>query len=192
MTPGRDALRETLAAIDAKDFQRAGEAALRGVARPLRVAGESLADLLERFAKPEDDAIVWRDKVLAALDEAVPSVLDAVLVLYANVLFHRLVQPKEEPLFDLDVPSNEDVASAAVTEIQTRGLDGAADHFTHAAANGAAKLVTAIMGVAELWSSCAEDGSRLAAFYDSAEGTAEEMLATAKTLRLAAGVLRAA
>ncbi len=192
MTAGRDALRETLAAIDGKDYQRAGEAALRGVARPLRLAGESLADLLERFAKPEDDALAWRDKVLGALDDAVPNVLDAVLVLYANVLFHRLVAPKPEPLFALDVPSNEDVAKTAAAEIETRGMEGAADHFTHAAANDAAKLVSSIMNVAELWSSCADDGSRLAAFYDSAEGAAAQMLATAKTLRVAAGVLRAA
>lgn len=191
MTAGRDALRETLAAIDAKEYQRAGEAALRGVATPLRLAGESLADLLERFAKPEDDPVVWRDKVLAALDGAVPNVLDAVLVLYANVLFHRLVQPKEEPLFELDVPSNADVTRTAAAEVAARGLEDAAGHFTDAAANDAAELVEAIMNVAELWAGCAEDASRLGPFYESAETAAEQMLATAKSLRLAAGVLRA-
>lgn len=190
VTPGRDALRETLAAIDAKDYQRAGEAALRGVATPLRLAGESLAEMLERFAKPGDDAAAWRDRVLAALDEAVPNVLDAVLVLYANVLFHRLVAPKEKPLFDLDVPSNDDVLKSAHGEIVARGAESAAEHYATAAANESGKLVESIVKVAELWSSCADDGKNLAAFYDSAESTAEEMLSTAKTLRMAAGVFR--
>lgn len=192
MTPGRDALRETLSAIDAKDYQRAGEAALRGVATPLRLAGESLAELLERFAADEKDARVFREGVLGALDEAVPNVLDAVLVLYANVLFHRLVAPKEEPLFDLDVPSNEDVAKTAAAEIGRLGGEAAASHFSDVAANDAARLVEAVMEVAELWASCADDGSKLSSFYRSAEGAAEQMLAATKTLRVAAGVLRAA
>lgn len=189
-TPGRDALRETLAAIDAKEYQRAGEAALRGVATPLRLAGESLAEMLESFATPGDDAGAWRDRVLDALDRAVPAVLDAVLVLYANVLFHRLVAPKENPLFDLDVPSNEDVLRTAREEIGTRGATGAAEHYANVATSESGKLVEAVVKVAELWSSCADDAENLAAFYDSAEGTAEQMLSAAKSLRLAAGVFR--
>lgn len=189
-TPGRDALRETLAAIDAKDYQRAGEAALRGVATPLRLTGEALADMLESFARPGDDPGTWRDKVLDAIDLAVPAVLDAVLVLYANVLFHRLVAPKEKPLFDLDVPSNEDVLKTALAEIGARGAEGAAEHYANLATTESGKLVESVVKVAELWSSCADDGQNLAAFYESAESTAEEMLSTAKALRLAAGVFR--
>jgi hypothetical protein len=189
-SPGREALRETLAAIDAKDYQRAGEAALRGVATPLRLAGESLAEMLESFARPGEDAVAWRDRVLSALDEAVPNVLDAVLVLYANVLFHRLVAPKEKELFDLDVPSNDDVLRTAHEEIASRGAEAAAEHFATAAANESGKLVEAIVKVAEHWSACAEDSKNLATFYESAEETAEQMLVTAKTLRLAAGVFR--
>jgi hypothetical protein len=190
LQPGRDALRETLSAIDAKDYQRAGESALRGVATPLRLAGESLAVLLEGFAQPGDDAAQWRDRVLAALDEAVPAVLDAVLVLYANVLFHRLVAPTEKALFELDVPSNEDVLRMASGEIAARGAEGAAEHFATVATNDSGKLVESVVKVAELWSSCADDEKNLAAFYESAEDTAEQMLSTAKTLRLAAGVFR--
>lgn len=189
-TPGRDALRETLAAIDAKDYQRAGEAALRGVATPLRLTGETLADMLERFAQPDEDPVVWRDKVLDAIDAAVPAVLDAVLVLYANVLFHRLVAPREKPLFDLDVPSNDDVLKTAHEEIATRGAEGAAEHYANLATNESGKLVESVVKVAELWSSCADDGQNLAAFYESSESTAEQMLSTAKALRLAAGVFR--
>src|SRR5687768_8812990 len=103
---GRDALKQTLAAIDAQEWQRAGEIALRSVAHPLRLEGEALADLLESFAKPQEDPRAWRDKVVHALEVAVPLVLDAALALYANVLFHRLIKPREEPLFDLDVPPN--------------------------------------------------------------------------------------
>jgi hypothetical protein len=189
-TPGREALRETLAAIDAKDYQRAGESALRGVATPLRLAGESLAEMLESFARPGDDAVEWRDRVLDGLDKAVPAVLDAVLVLYANVLFHRLVAPKEKPLFDLDVPSNDDVLRSAQSEIASRGAEGAAEHYATLAANESGKLVESVVKVAELWSSCADDEKNLAAFYESAEDTAEQMLSTAKTLRLSAGVFR--
>jgi hypothetical protein len=189
-TPGRDALRETLSAIDAKEYQLAGETALRGVATPLRVAGESLAEMLESFARPGDDPVAWRDRVLDALDQAVPAVLDAVLVLYANVLFHRLVAPREKPLFDLDVPSNDDVLRMAREEIGARGAEGAAEHFANAATNESGKLVEAVVKIAELWSSCADDEKNLAGFYESAEGTAEEMLSAAKTLRLAAGVFR--
>ena len=188
--PGRDALRETLAAIEAKDYQRAGESALRGVAKPLRLAGESLAEMLESFAKPGDDALAWRDRVLDAIDKAVPAVLDAVLVLYANVLFHRLVAPKEQALFDLDVPSNDDVLRTAREEITTRGAVEATEHYANVATMESGKLVEAVVKVAELWSSCAEDEKNLAAFYDSAEATAEQMLSAAKTLRLAAGVFR--
>ena len=190
VAPGRDALRETLAAIDAKDYQRAGESALRGVATPLRLAGESLAEMLESFAQPGEDPVAWRDRVLAAIDQAVPAVLDAVLVLYANVLFHRLVAPKEKALFDLDVPSNEDVLKMAREEIATRGAEGAAEHYANVATNESGKLVEAVVKVAELWSSCADDEKNLAAFYESSEGTAEQMLSAAKTLRMAAGVFR--
>jgi hypothetical protein len=189
-TPGRDALRETLSAIDAKDYQRAGEAALRGVATPLRLAGESLAEMLESFARPGDDPVAWRDRVLEALDQAVPAVLDAVLVLYANVLFHRLVAPKEKALFDLDVPSNEDVLRMAREELDARGAEAAAEHYANLATNESGKLVEAVVKVAELWSSCADDAQNLAAFYESAESTAEQMLSAAKSLRLAAGVFR--
>jgi hypothetical protein len=183
-------MRETLAAIDAKDYQRAGELALRGVATPLRVAGESLAEMLESFARPGDDAIAWRDRVLDAIDKAVPAVLDAVLVLYANVLFHRLVAPKERALFDLDVPSNDDVLKSARDEIAARGAEGAAEHYATLATNESGKLVESVVKVAELWSSCGDDGDKLAAFYESAEETAEQMLSAAKALRLSAGVFR--
>jgi hypothetical protein len=146
--------------------------------------------MLESFARPGDDPVEWRDRVLDALDQAVPAVLDAVLVLYANVLFHRLVAPKEKPLFDLDVPSNEDVLRMARDEIGARGAEGAAEHYANLATNESGKLVEAVVKVAELWSSCADDGQNLAAFYDSAESTAEQMLSAAKSLRLAAGVFR--
>jgi hypothetical protein len=188
-TPGRDALQETLAAIDAKDYQRAGETALRGVATPLRLAGESLAELLERFAKQEEGN-AWRASVLDALDVAIPNVLDAALVLYANVLFDRLVKPKEEPLFDLDVPTNDEIAVVAKKAIEGKGLATAVERVTNETAGAAAKLIEAIIQVADLWSSCADDSKNLAGFYESAEGAARDMLATAKTMRLAAGIFR--
>jgi hypothetical protein len=188
-TPGRDALQETLAAIDAKDYQRAGEAALRGVATPLRLAGTSLAELLERFAKQEEGN-AWRSSVLEALDVAIPSVLDAALVLYANVLFDRLVKPKEEPLFDLDVPANDEMAAMAKKAVAGEGLGPAVERVTNETADATAKLIEAIILVADLWSSCADDSKNLAAFYEAAEGTAQQMLATAKTMRLAAGIFR--
>src|SRR5437773_2725576 len=160
-TPGRDALQETLAAIDAKDYQRAGEAALRGVATPLRLAGESLAELLERFAKQEEGN-AWRAIVLDALDVAIPSVLDAALVLYANVLFDRLVKPKEEPLFDLDVPANDEIAAAAKKAVADNGLGAAIERVTNETVDAAAKLIESIIQVADLWSSCADDSENLA------------------------------
>src|SRR5688572_22838179 len=185
---GREALKATLAAIDAKEWQRAGEIALGGVAHPLRLEGEALADLLERFAKPLEDARHWRDEVVRALETAIPLVLDAALALYANVLFHRLVKPREEPLFDLDVPPNGAIDALAEKEIEERTREVATDHYAHAAANEAAKLVETTVKVAELWASCATDAEKLAPFYESAEAAAQEMLATSKTLRISIAV----
>lgn len=189
-TAGRDALQATLRAIDAKDWQGAGEAALRGVASPLRAAGEALATLLEGFAAPGDDALAWRDDVVRALDGAVPAVLDAALVLYANVLFHRLVHPREEPLMELDVPSNAAVEAIASAELARDGAAVATERHADAAARSAAKLVEATVTVAELWSACGDDSGKLDGFYGASEGAAAQMLATAKTLRVAAAVLR--
>ena len=189
---GREALRQTLAAIDAKEWQRAGEVALRSVAHPLRLEGEALADLLERFAKPLEDGRQWRDEVVAALEKSVPLVLDAALALYANVLFHRLVKPKEEPLFDLDVPANGAIDAAAEKEIEERTRQVATEHYAHAAAHEAAALVEATVKIAELWASCADDAEKLQPFYESAESGAQQMLATSKTLRMAIAVFRSA
>jgi hypothetical protein len=146
--------------------------------------------MLERFAKPLDDARQWRDEVVNALETAVPLVLDAALALYANVLFHRLVKPKDTPLFDLDVPPNGAIDALAEKEIEERTREVATDHYAYAAANEAAKLVETTVKVAELWASCANDADQLGPFYEAAEAGAQEMLATSKTLRLAIAVFR--
>ncbi len=187
---GREALRLTLAAMDAKEWQRAGEVALGAVAHPLRLEGEALADLLERFAQPLEDPKEWRDEVVNALEGAVPLVLDAALALYANVLFHRLVKPREEPLFDIDVPANGEIDALAEKEIEERTRAVATEHYAQAAANEAAKLVETTVKIAELWASCADDAEKLQPFYESAESGAQQMLATSKTLRLAIAVFR--
>lgn len=187
---GRTALQETLAAISAREYQRAGEVALRGVATPMRVAGEALAGLIEAFAQPGTGGVEWRDRVLVALDATVPVLLDAMQALYANVLFERLLHPRDEKLFTLDVPGAEDVGARAAATIAANGADKAnLDHAGQAFAEST-QLLETVVRVAETWSSCANDVEKLKEFYPLAETGARELMERATTLRIASAVFR--
>jgi hypothetical protein len=180
---GRTTLQETLAAIAAREYQRAGEIALGGVATPMRLAGEALAGLIEAFAESGSGGIEWRDRVVIALDDTVPKLLDGMQALYANVLFERLLRPRDEPLFKLDVPGPEEVDARAA---------GAQDVEEHArrAFEEATKLLHTVLLVAETWASCAADAEKLKAFYPLSETAAKEMMDRATTFRVAIAVFR--
>ena len=187
---GRVALQETLAAIAAREYQRAGEIALRGVATPMRVAGEALAGLIEAFAQPGTGGIEWRDRVVVAIDDVVPKLLDGMQALYANVLFERLLRPRDEPLFKLDVPAAEDVDARAASDVAKHGAPRAALEHAGLAFGESTRLLESVLRVAETWSTCANDVEKLKEFYPLAELTAKELMERATTLRTAAVVFR--
>ena len=187
---GRTTLQETLAAIAAREYQRAGEVALRGVATPMRVAGEALAGLIEAFAQPGTRGVEWRDRVVVAIDDTVPKLLDGMQALYANVLFERLLRPRDEQLFKLDVPGPEDVEARAAADVAKQGVDKAALDHAGQAFGESTRLLDSVLRVAETWSSCANDVEKLKEFYPLAELAAKEMMERATTLRIAAVVFR--
>lgn len=187
---GRTTLQETLAAIAEREYQRAGEIALRGVATPMRVAGEALAGLIEAFAQPGLGGTEWRDRVVVALDDTIPKLLDGMQALYANVLFERLLRPRDEPLFKLDVPGPDDVDARAVADVARHGADKANLEHAGQAFGDSTRLLESVMRVAETWSSCASDVEKLKEFYPLAETTAKELMERATTLRVAAAVFR--
>lgn len=185
---GRTTLQETLAAIGAQEYQRAGEVALGGVATPMRVLEEALAGLIEAFAEPGAGGTEWRDRVVVALDATVPTLLDGMQALYANVLFERLLRPRAEPLFKLDVPSPEDVVARAEALIAERGsgpvaLAQARDVFAECT-----HLLEMVLRVAETWASCAADPDKLKDFYPLADEAAQARMARATTLRIASTI----
>jgi hypothetical protein len=189
---GRTTLQETLAAIAEREYQRAGEIALRGVATPMRVAGEALAGLIEAFAQPGLGGIEWRDRVVVALDDTIPKLLDGMQALYANVLFERLLRPRDEPLFKLDVPGPEDVDARAAADVAKLGADKANLEHAGQAFGDSSRLLESVMRVAETWSACANDVEKLKEFYPLAESGAKELMERATTLRIAAAVFRGA
>jgi hypothetical protein len=187
---GRTTLQETLAAIAAREYQRAGEIALRGVATPMRASGEALAGLIEAFAQPGTGGTEWRDRVVVALDDTVPKLLDGMQALYANVLFERLLHPRDEQLFKLDVPSAEDVEARAAADVTKSGAEQATLDHAGQAFGESTRLLETVLRVAETWSSCANDVEKLKEFYPLAETGAKEMMERATTLRVAAVVFR--
>lgn len=187
---GRTTLQETLAAIAAREYQRAGEIALRGVATPMRASGEALAGLIEAFAQPGTGGTEWRDRVVVAVDDTVPKLLDGMQALYANVLFERLLHPRDEQLFKLDVPSAEDVEARAAADIAKNGAQQATLDHAGQAFGESTRLLETVLRVAETWSSCANDVEKLKEFYPLAETGAKEMMERATTLRIAAIVFR--
>jgi hypothetical protein len=189
---GRITLQETLAAIAAREYQRAGEIALRGVATPMRVAGEALAGLIEAFAQPGTGGVEWRDRVVVAIDDVVPKLLDGMQALYANVLFERLLRPRDEQLFKLDVPAAEDVEARAAADVATHGAPKAALEHAGLAFGESTRLLESVLRVAETWSTCANDVEKLKEFYPLAELAAKELMERATTLRTAAVVFRGA
>lgn len=189
---GRTTLQETLAAISAQEYQRAGEVALGGVATPMRLLGESLAGLIEAFAEPGAGGTEWRDRVVVAIDATVPALLDGMQALYANVLFERLLRPRAESLFRLDVPGPEDVAARAAALVATEGLAGANLAQARDVFAECTHLLETVLRVAETWASCAADPERLKDFYPLADEAAQELMARATTLRVASAVFGAA
>lgn len=185
---GRATLQETLAAIAAQEYQRAGELALGGVATPMRVLGEALAGLIEAFAEPGAGGTEWRDRVVVAIDAAVPTLLDGMQALYANVLFERLLRPRADALFKLDVPGPEDVAARAEALVAEHGaaqitLAQARDVFVECT-----HLLETVLRVAETWASCAADPEKLKDFYPLADEAAQELMSRATTLRIASTI----
>ncbi len=189
---GRTTLQETLAAIAAREYQQAGEIALRGVATPMRAAGEALAGLIEAFAQPGTGGVEWRDRVVVALDDTVPKLLDGMQALYANVLFERLLHPRDEQLFKLDVPGADDVDTRAAADVAKQGAHRATLDHAGQAFGESTRLLETVLRVAETWSSCANDVEKLKEFYPLAETGAKEMMERATTLRIAAAVFRGA
>ena len=187
---GRAALQETLAAIAAREYQRAGATALGGVATPLRIAGEALAALTEAFAQPGTRGLEWRDRVVLALDETVPALLDGMQALYANVLFERLLHPTVDPLFTLDVPDPEEIAARAAADVEAYGSDQANLEHAGKVFAEATQLLETVLRVAETWSSCANDVEKLKEFYPLAGRGAKELMDRATTLRIASAVFR--
>ena len=125
-----------------------------------------------------------------ALDDTVPKLLDGMQALYANVLFERLLRPREEPLFKLDVPGAEDLGVRAAADVALHGAEGA--NLEHARRSFAecTHLLETVLRVAETWSSCANDAEKLKEFYALAEDAAKELMERATTLRVAATVFR--
>jgi hypothetical protein len=187
---GRTTLQQTLDAIAAREYQRAGEIALSGVATPMRLVGEALAGLIEAFAESGAGGVEWRDRVVVALDDTVPKLLDGMQVLYANVLFERLLRPRDEPLFKLDVPDAEQVNARASADVATHGAEGANLEHARQAFAECTHLIETVLRVAETWASCANDPEKLKEFYALAEDGAKELMDRATTLRVAATVFR--
>ncbi|CAN5919530.1 hypothetical protein BH11MYX4_BH11MYX4_66450 [soil metagenome] len=187
---GRTTLQDTLAAIADREYQRAGEVALGGVATPMRLLGEALAALIEAFAESGAGGTEWRDRVVIALDATVPTLLDGMQALYANVLFERLLRPREEPLFKLDIPGPETVVARAAALIAEHGAEGANLEQARAAFAEGTHLLETVLRVAETWASCAGDPERLKDFYALADEAAKELMDRATTLRVAATVFR--
>lgn len=189
---GRTTLQQTLEAISAQEYQRAGELALGGVATPMRLAGEALAGLIEAFAETGEGGAEWRDRVVVALEDTVPKLLDAMQALYANVLFERLLRPRDEALFKLDVPSPDDVEARAEAAVTALTAEGASLDHARRAFEESTKLLETVLRVAETWASCAADSEKLKEFYPLAELAAKEMMDRATTLRVATVVFRGA
>ena len=189
---GRTTLQQTLDAIAAREYQRAGEVALGGVATPMRLAGEALAGLIEAFAESGAGGVEWRDRVVVAIDDTVPKLLDGMQALYANVLFERLLRPRDEPLFKLDVPGSEDVDARAAADVAAHGAEAANLEQVRRAFAECTQLLETVLRVAEVWASCAADADKLKGFYALAEDAAKEMMQRATTLRIAATVFRGA
>lgn len=187
---GRTTLQQTLDAIAAREYQRAGEIALGGVATPMRLVGDALAGLIESFARTGAGGVEWRDRVVVALDDAVPKVLDAMQALYANVLFERLLHPRAEPLFKLEVPNAEEVNARAAADVAQHGAEEANLEHARKAFAECSHLVDTVLRVAETWASCASDEEKLKDFYAVAEIGAQELMLRATTLRVAATVFR--
>ena len=188
---GRAALQETLAAITEREYQRAGAAALGGVATPLRIAGEALAALIEALAQPGTRGAEWRDRVVRALDDTVPALLDGMQALYANVLFERLLHPRDEALFTLDVPDADEVTARAAADIAAYGREKAnLDHAGRVFAE-ATQVLEIVLRVAETWSSCANEVEKLDEFYPLAGTGAKALMDRATTFRVASAVFRA-
>lgn len=187
---GRTTLQQTLDAIAAREYQGAGEIALRGVATPMRLVGEALAGLIEAFSESGAGGVEWRDRVVVGLDDTVPKLLDGMQALYANVLFERLLRPRDEPLFKLDVPGAEEVSARAAADVVKHGVEGANLEHARQAFAECTHLLESVLRVAETWSSCANDAEKLKEFYALAEEAAKELMERATTLRVAATVFR--
>lgn len=185
---GRATLQETLEAIAAREYQRAGEIALGGVATPMRLAGEAIAGMIEAFAEPRLGGTEWRDRVVVTIDDTVPKLLDGMQALYANVLFERLLRPREEALFKLDVPGPDDIEARASAEVASLGAEAAVLEHSRRAFEQSTKLLETVLRVAETWASCAADVEKLKDFYPLAEVAAQEMMERATTLRVAKSV----
>lgn len=187
---GRTTLQQTLEAIAAREYQRAGEIALGGVATPMRLAGEALAGLIEAFAQPGTGGVEWRDRVVVALDDTVPKLLDAMQVLYANVLFERLLRPREEALFKLDIPGPDDIDARAAADLAAHGPEHANLQYARDAFAEATALLETVLRVADTWVRCANDVEKLKEFYPLADAGAKELMERATTLRVATAVFR--
>ena len=187
---GRITLQQTLDAIAAREYQRAGGIALGGVASPMRLAGEALAGLIEAFAQPGAGGVEWRDRVGVAIDDTVPKLLDAMQVLYANVLFERLLRPRDEVLFKLDVPGLDEVDARAAADVAAHGAEHANLQHARDAFAESTGLLETVLRVADTWVSCANDVEKLKEFYPLAETGAKELMDRASTLRVANAVFR--
>jgi len=187
---GRRTLQETLAAVAAQEYQRAGEIALGGVATPMRLLGEALAGLVEAFAESGDGGAEWRDRVVVALDAAVAPLLDGMQALYANVLFERLLRPRAEPLFELDVPGPEAIETRAAALVAAHGIEYATLQQARDVFAECTHLLETVLRVAETWASCAADAERLKAFYPLADEASQELMARATSLRVASALFR--
>lgn len=189
---GRTILQQTLDAIAAREYQRAGEIALGGIGSPMRAAGEALAGLIEAFAQPGTGGVEWRDRVVVAIDDTVPKLLDGMQVLYANVLFERLLRPRDEPLFKLDVPGADVVEARAKDDVTRLGAEQATLAHARDAFAESTKLLETVLRVAETWMACANDVEKLKELYPLAELAAKELMERAVTLRVAAEIFRGA
>lgn len=189
---GRTTLQQTLDAIAAREYQRAGEIALGGVGSPMRLAGEALAGLIEAFAQTGTGGVEWRDRVVVAIDDTVPKLLDGMQVLYANVLFERLLRPRDEALFKLDVPGADVVEARAAADVATHGAEQAALVHARDAFADSTRLLETVLRVAETWVACANDVEKLKELYPLAETAAKGLMEQAVTLRVAAAVFRGA
>ncbi len=187
---GRATLQQTLEAIAAREYQRAGEIALGGVATPMRLVGEALAGLIEAFAQSGLGGVEWRDRVVVAIDDTAPKLFDALQALYANVLFERLLHPRDEPLFKLDVPTPDDIEARAAAQVRERGAEAANLELARVAVAESTRVLETVLGVADTWASCANEPEKLKEFYALADVAAQEMMERATTLRVAAAVFR--